>query len=224
MLLTSIAAAFAVSFSVCLLFLGYWRRRIRRGLEAEMMLGRIRDEIDEMIIEINRTADRNVTLLENRITRLNSLIQRAEKLERVREREAEKDTGVERVYSELGRNRGLNITVEDNDGRPGLSSEPIPESIPEPESPGAGESGPESPPAGDTSIENGGAVPDGGAVLDGGVVSDGGVPPMRERVLTLHRRGESLQSIAESLNMNRGEVELIISLHGRKGSVDSNEA
>ena len=47
---------------------------------------------------------------------------------------------------------------------------------------------------------------------------------MRERVLTLHRRGESLQSIAESLNMNRGEVELIISLHGRKGSADSNEA
>ena len=212
MLLTSIAAAFAVSFSVCLLFLGYWRRRIRRGLEAEMMLGRIRDEIDEMIIEINRTADRNVTLLENRITRLNSLIQRAEKLERVREREAEKDTGVERVYSELGRNRGLRITVEDNDGQPGLSSESIPESIPEPESPGAGESGPESPPPGDTSIENGGAVP------------DGGVPPMRERVLTLHRRGEPLQSIAESLNMNRGEVELIISLHGRKGSEDSSEA
>ena len=173
-----------------------------------MMLGRIRDEIDEMIIEINRTADRNVTLLENRITRLSSLIQRAEKLERVREREAEKDTGVERVYSELGRNRGLRITVEDNDGRPGLS----PESIPEPESPGAGESGPESPPPGDTSI------------LDGGAAPDGGGPPMRERVLTLHRRGESLQSIAESLNMNRGEVELIISLHGRKGSSDSNEA
>lgn len=208
MLLTSIAAAFAVSFSVCLLFLGYWRRRIQRGLEAEMMLARIRDEIDEMIIEINRTADRNVTLLENRITRLNSLIQRAEKLERVREREAEKDTGVEKVYSELGRNRGLRITVEDNDGRPGLSSE----SIPEPESPGAGESGSESPPPGDTSIPHGGVVP------------DGGVPPVRERVLTLHRRGESLQSIAESLNMNRGEVELIISLHGRKGSEDYSEA
>lgn len=203
MLLTSIAAAFAVSLSVCLLFFRYWRRRIQRGLEAEMMLGRIRDEIDEMIIEINRTADRNVTLLENRITRLNSLIQRAEKLERVREREAEKDTGVQRVYSELGRNRGLRITVDedDHDGQPGLSSEPVPE----PESPGAGESGSESAPPGDTSI-------------------DGGVPPIRERVLTLHRRGESLQSIAESLNMNRGEVELIISLHGRKGSADSSEA
>lgn len=204
MLLTSIAAAFAVSLSVCLLFFRYWRRRIQRGLEAEMMLGRIRDEIDEMIIEINRTADRNVTLLENRITRLNSLIQRAEKLERVREREAEKDTGVQRVYSELGRNRGLRITVDedDHDGQPGLSSEPVPEA----ESPGAGESGSESAPPGDTSIEN------------------GGVPPIRERVLTLHRRGESLQSIAESLNMNRGEVELIISLHGRKGSADSSEA
>ena len=203
MLLTAIAAAFAVSLSVSLLFFRYWRRRIQRGLEAEMMLGRIRDEIDEMIIEINRTADRNVTLLENRITRLNSLIQRAEKLERVREREAEKDTGVQRVYSELGRNRGLRITVDedDHDGQPGLSSEPIPE----PESPGAGESGSESAPPGDTSI-------------------DGGVPPIRERVLTLHRRGESLQSIAESLNMNRGEVELIISLHGRKGSADSSEA
>lgn len=204
MLLTSIAAAFAVSLSVCLLFFRHWRRRIQRGLEAEMMLGRIRDEIDEMIIEINRTADRNVTLLENRITRLNSLIQRAEKLERVREREAEKDTGVQRVYSELGRNRGLRITVDedDHDGQPGLSSEPVPE----PESPGAGESGSESAPPADTSILN------------------GGVPPIRERVLTLHRRGESLQSIAESLNMNRGEVELIISLHGRKGSADSSEA
>ena len=169
-----------------------------------MILGRIRDEIDEMIIEINRTADRNVTLLENRITRLNSLIQRAEKLERVREREAEKDTGVQRVYSELGRNRGLRITVDedDHDGQPGLSSEPP---VPEPKSPLAGESGSESAPPGDTSI-------------------DGGVPPIRERVLTLHRRGESLQSIAESLNMNRGEVELIISLHGRKGSADSSEA
>ena len=209
MLLTSIAAAFAVSLSVCLLFFRYWRRRIQRGLEAEMMLGRIRDEIDEMIIEINRTADRNVTLLENRITRLNSLIQRAEKLERVREREAEKGTGVQRVYSELERNRGLRITVDedDHDGQPGLSSEPVPE----PESPGAGESGSESAPPGDNSI-------------DGGAVPDGGVPPIRERVLTLHRRGESLQSIAESLNMNRGEVELIISLHGRKGSADSGEA
>lgn len=40
--------------------------------------------------------------------------------------------------------------------------------------------------------------------------------PLREKALVLHRKGNSLDSIATELDMSRGEVELIISLHDRR--------
>lgn len=40
--------------------------------------------------------------------------------------------------------------------------------------------------------------------------------PVREKALILHRKGNSLDSIAGELDLSRGEVELIISLHDRR--------
>lgn len=57
----------------------YFRRRIRRTLELDEILDRARDEIGGMIAELNQTADRNVSLLEDRIAAARAAVDAAEK-------------------------------------------------------------------------------------------------------------------------------------------------
>ena len=166
MILASVAASIVVTLAACFLFARHWRRRMHRGLETEALMRRLRGELAELITEMNGTTERNVALLETRIHALGSLVERAGKVERVLERETEKSENLHRVYSELGRNRGLNITLEEE------------------------------------------------TKLDPAVEFD--LLPIREKALVLHRRGEGLDRIADTLSMSRGEVELIISLHDRR--------
>lgn len=172
MLLLSIFLSVLSSLGFCILFVYFWRRRFRRELETDAIIGKLRSEVGEMVTELNGTTERNIALLENQIRTVNELIDKAAKTASVLQKEKEKHDLASRVYTSLGRSKPLALDVE----------EEVPEE-PEPIEPE---------PVDFESL------------------------PLREKALVLHRKGNSLDSIATELDMSRGEIELMISLHDRR--------
>jgi hypothetical protein len=177
MIFLSIAVSVLASLGACTIFVYLWRRRIRRELETDVIIGKLRTEIGEMVTELNGSAERNIALLENQIRTVNELIDKAGKTANVLQKEKEKHDLASRVYSSLARSRPLALDVEDDD-----TEEPVPENK--------------------ISVEP--------APVDFDSLSP------REKALVLHRKGDGPDSIAAKLDMSRGEVELIISLHDRR--------
>ena len=64
-------------------------KRIAKTSQAKYALSSIRQEIEEIITELNQTTNRNVDLIEDRITRLSALIEKADKRITVLKKEAE---------------------------------------------------------------------------------------------------------------------------------------
>jgi uncharacterized membrane-anchored protein YhcB (DUF1043 family) len=172
MVWTNIVFPLLISLGVSALYVHLWRRRIRRELETDAIIGKLRTEVDQMVTELNGTTERNIALLEDRIRQTNELVEKAAKAAGVLKRESEKQDFSNQVYTSLGKSRPLNLTVDDENEVPERSvvEEPVDfESL-----------------------------------------------SVREKALVLHRRGQNADSIASELNMSRGEVELMISLHDRR--------
>ncbi|MDC7220139.1 MAG: hypothetical protein PQJ59_09375 [Spirochaetales bacterium] len=77
----------------------YFRLQIRRELSRENRIESVRREIEQLIIELDSTTDRNVEILENRIVSLKEAVKQGERVIRLIESEKEKrDTP---LYTEL---------------------------------------------------------------------------------------------------------------------------
>lgn len=88
------ALMFAVIYTVT-------TRRIRKELSGSRVLEAIRDEIQSLIVELNQTTDRNVSIAEERMRQLRELIAEADKKIQLVSRETEKhQVGVD-VYNRL---------------------------------------------------------------------------------------------------------------------------
>jgi uncharacterized protein YoxC len=99
-----LVAAVAVGYALVYFIL---RKKIARTLAAATVLREVREEVNRILVELNQTTHRNVTLLEDRIASLTELLARADKKIALARREAEKQELAERVYSELaGRRQG----------------------------------------------------------------------------------------------------------------------
>ncbi len=163
MIFLSIVISFFVSLSFCLLFVFFWRRRIRHELETGKIIKNLKVEIGEMVTALNGTTERNIALLENQIRVINEQIEKAAKAAGVLKREQEKQETVSQVYSSLARSKPITLDVE-------VQGTEIP-------------------------------------------LIDFEKLPIREKALVLHRKGDSPDTIAARLDMSRGEIELILSLH-----------
>lgn len=97
-----IAAAILAGYLVVYLLL---KRRLSRLLDPAAVLGEIRGEVDRIIVELNQTTDRNISLIEDRIGRVSELLEQADRKIGLLRRESEKHEVAARVYSELGRGR-----------------------------------------------------------------------------------------------------------------------
>jgi hypothetical protein len=86
---------------VLFIFFVYFRRRIDRALQSESILSDIRAEVDQMIVELNQTTDRNVGLVEDHLERLAIRIAEADRRIVVLKKEAEKVRTADTVYSRL---------------------------------------------------------------------------------------------------------------------------
>jgi len=183
MILLSIFVSFLVSLFCFLAFMFFYRRRIRRELETETLIRKLKTEIGEMVTALNGTTERNIALLENKIRIVNELIHKAGNAAGALKREQEKQDIVSNVYSSLARSRPLSLDVEE-----------IPALVPS--------AGMESGSSEGFTAEQ--------PVMDFDSLS------IREKALVLHRKGDNPDSIASRLDMSRGEIELIISLHERR--------
>jgi len=79
----------------------YLKVRVDRVVSGEEWIHKIRDEIDQLVLEMNQTAERNVALLENRIKVLQSLLAEADKKIMVLQKESEKSDMSRQVYTHL---------------------------------------------------------------------------------------------------------------------------
>lgn len=203
--MTSLLISLAASTAVCLLFAFLPRRRLRRDLEIETLTKRLRQEVDALVTELNGTTERNVALLEQQIRRLKEEKQEAARAVGVLKRETETHKAADKTYSELARIRPLQISVEDPNSPAPAVSETVqnPGSYPSPI--------PNRPPA--PSAKEVSAALNPSATTAARHLQD--LSP-REKALMLHRGGAGSDAIAAELNMSRGEVELIISLHERR--------
>ena len=79
----------------------YLRNRIEKAVSSEEWISRIRDEIDELVLEMNQTAERNVALLEDRIKAMEALLAEADKRLLLMQKETEKTDLSRQVYTHL---------------------------------------------------------------------------------------------------------------------------
>jgi hypothetical protein len=100
---------FVAAFNIAGFFLLWFllRARIRRYLELENLLSGVREESRALVMELNETADRNVSLLEDRISVLKALLEELDRRMGVARREFEKRDVERDVYSRLASRRPI---------------------------------------------------------------------------------------------------------------------
>ena len=98
LLLTAVAAGYAVVYFVL-------KKKIARTLAAATVLREVREEVNRILVELNQTTHRNVTLLEDRIASLAELLAKTDKKIALASREAEKQDLADRLYTELADRR-----------------------------------------------------------------------------------------------------------------------
>jgi hypothetical protein len=146
-------------------------------------LDEIKREVGSIITELNQTTDRNIELVEDRITRLGTLIERADQRIKTLNRETVRLDRPSAAYNSRGR-----ASVPDSVARDSLDAEPAP--VKEP----VGE------------VSQPASVPQGSA-------SPSGPASIRQQVRMLYLQGLPLERIATRVGKSVGEVELILSLH-----------
>jgi len=221
------------------------RDRVRRAASSDAHIAEIRDEVSRLLVELNRTTDRNIALIEDRIGSLNELLSSADKKIGLLRRETEKHDVGTQIYSRLaeGRSRvsGAQAQISRSRREREESAQPSRE---------------RQEMAQEAAVEEAGAVAAGmpqgvAAGMPPGVAAGGGAPPLavelsdgpenrigrnnlresqepdraaagkppdlQQRVVMLHNAGFAASLIASRVGVPLGEVELIIALQERKG-------
>lgn len=77
----------------------YFRRKFQNLVKSDSLLSQVREEIQELLVEMNQTTERNLSLTEERIRRLTDLLEKADKTIVLLNRETKKTERVERTYT-----------------------------------------------------------------------------------------------------------------------------
>jgi regulator of replication initiation timing len=87
-----------VSFFLLFLLL---RKRLERNLDPKELSGKVKEELTSIMVELNRTTDQNIGLLEDKIGELKSLVEKAEKRIVLLKREEMKQDASRNVYQRM---------------------------------------------------------------------------------------------------------------------------
>jgi hypothetical protein len=195
-----VAGLFAIWFVI--------KSKVARYLELENLLEGVRDEVRALVLELNETADRNVSLVEDRMQALRALLDEADRRIGLGKRELEARSLEREVYEKLSKRR----PIVPEAGRPIVPSAErtiAPESIREPDAPitlslgqspeaqGLGRSGPEIIVSNDLAVSS---------------------KTRREEALELYRRGISADLIAARLGATVAEIELLVEMEERRAA------
>jgi len=167
-------------------FAYFWRRKLERGA-----FKKLKREIDDMLTDINGATERSILLIEDRIRTMTSLIDRGSKLVKVLKKEGESKEHSSRVYTELGKSKPLRLVLENTENEH-IANEGV------------------------NDLEQ---LDNQESRVFGAIKSEReGLQSLstQEKVLVLFRKGESIEQIASTLGISRGEAELTISIHDRR--------
>ncbi len=191
------------------------RARVRRFLELESLLSGVREEARALVTELNETADRNVSLVEDRMASLRALLDEADRRIGLAKRELAGRAAEREVYARLNKRRPI---------VPGGAEPDIP-AAPSRAAPSAdaaeGTADGESAAAARADADSAAEAPEGPPPesFPEVTISKERVRPEkspRERALELHRSGFSAQIIAARIGATVAEVELMIEMEERR--------
>lgn len=183
-----------VSVGINLVLLGFFyillSKKAAQPKQSAEFLEQIRTELDEMVVELNRTADRNIGLVEERIRSLNRLIGEADRRVSILKKETDKYTRSAGTYSNV---RPIHIDPGKAYGQKSIEQVEVENKEKKKE-----DGKPDLPDKALLNKDHSGKE----------------APSKRERVMELYRQGISPEIIASRLESTVGEVELIISMTG----------
>jgi len=184
----------AVFAAIILVLMGggflYLKVRVDRVVSGEEWIHKIRDEIDQLVLEMNQTAERNVALLENRIKALQNLMTEADKKIKILQNESEKSDMSRQVYTHL-KKQTVNLPAAHQKETPEKPDLPLFDQLDKP-----------APPKKESTA---------GADRN---------RSLKVKVMELYSQGFSSEIISQKLGASISEVDLIINLktgHGGQG-------
>lgn len=181
--MTAQTGFFIVLTIVNLLGMFIFYRMLKSRFSSKKILDSLRSEVDKLIADLGREADRDVGILEDRVKNLRSLIDEADRRILMADREDEKRQESKRLMSR---------------------AQPETESVPGPD---RVEIRREEPPRRPVTVY--GRTP----VVTKSEKPIQPLVPLHERVLELARKGISPEMIALTLSVSLGEVELILDMN-----------
>lgn len=186
------------------------RDRVRRATSAAAQMAELREEVSRLVVELNQTTERNVALLEDRISGLSDLLAAADRKIALLQREIEKhDVGV-KVYSKLAEGAsGSAAPQRQGPSRETLAREALPQEPPRQEPPRQEPR---------LSVELSERVEEGRKRTEPSAGAPSPKADVHQKVVMLSRSGFSAPLIAARVGMPLGEVELIISLERQRMS------
>jgi len=184
----TILITLVVDIGGLLLLYAVLRDRVRRATSAATQIAELRDEVSRLVVELNQTTERNVALLEDRVSGLSELLGAADRKIALLEREIEKHDVGAKVYGRLAPGHATAQTAA-------AATPPVPQQ------PSLAVELSEQKRAGAENLQPTESRQD-----------------MRQRVLMLSRSGFSSGLIATRVGVPLGEVELIISLERQRAS------
>jgi hypothetical protein len=204
-----VAGLFAIWFLI--------RAKVRRYLELENLLAGVRDEARALVLELNETADRNVSLVEDRMVVLRDLLGDVDRRIGVERRELEARDAEREVYAKLSRRRPI---VPSSDRPPGHEQAP---QVQQPVSPGVAAGTAEAPITlnlGSSEVPSAPSHGEPRSALDIVVAENSVIPPKsrREEAFELYRRGFSADLIAARIGATVAEIELLIEIEERRSA------
>ena len=201
------------------------RDRVRRAASAESRISEIREEVSRLLVELNQATDRNIALMEDKITILNDAISTADKKIGLLRRETEKHDVGSQIYSRLAEGRrqrpaeppGTVSAARQAPDAPFVGYRGSGSTVTRDAESAAYRDADPSPPLAVELSEQNARETTAPNPRDAAAVDPRGIGPDAQRVMMLYRAGFLPSLIASRVGAPVGEVELIISLEQRKG-------
>jgi DNA-binding NarL/FixJ family response regulator len=99
--MTQIIVSLLLNIVFCTIVYLVLKRKFEREMNPDAVLRQIRGEVNELIVELNQTTERNVSLIEERIAELNRCVEESDKRLSLLKRESERNERSQEVYSHL---------------------------------------------------------------------------------------------------------------------------
>lgn len=190
--MTTVLVSIGVGILIAGLLYIILSKKIDRARSGPEVMKQIRSEVNQMIVELNQTADRNIGLVEQRIQSLTDLLEQADRKIKILQREIDRYSRSVETYSSI-KPRSVTPAVPPSTASNTRTRESLHSSS-----------------SGLPSQRNGDAIQ-----------SEASEPPVkqktkREQIIALYNQGISVDLIASRVNSTVAEVELIISIHEDK--------